>query len=179
MKILVSYASTEGHTRKIAQHLADRLVNAGNSVELIDLAQAINIDLSRFDGAILAASIHMSHYQHSLSDFAAKHALGLEAMPTLFLSVSLSAAGHDTKDWQGLTKIIADLTQATGWTPTRTEQIAGSYCPSKYDVFRRFIMRRIIARKDDVADPDLDHDYTDWHALNRLVDDWRKSLSAQ
>ena len=177
MKILVSYATTEGHTRKIAQHVADRLVNAENSVELLDLTQANDIDLSRFDGAILAASIHMGHYQRGLSEFAAKHALALKTTPTLFLSVSLSAAGHDAKDWQGLEDIMADFTEATGWTPTRTEQIAGNYCPSKYDVFRRFIMRRIIMSKDDLADPDHDHDYTDWHALNRIVDDWRESLT--
>jgi len=172
MKVLVGYASSEGQTRRIARHVADRLADAGAAVELAGLADAEGLDPARFDRVILAASVHVGHYQRALSDFAAAHAERLAERPTLFLSVSLAAAGHESDDWRALDRIVDDLVAATGWQPGRVAQVAGAYRPSKYDIFRRFVMRRILAAKDPDADPDLDREYTDWAALDVLVDGW-------
>ena len=90
----------------------------------------------------------------------------------MFVSVSLAAAGHDAEDWKGLDRILEEFEDATGWSPDRVEQVAGAYRPSQYDVFRRFIMRRIILAKDPEADPDTDTEYTDWKAFDSLLDDW-------
>lgn len=178
MKLFIGYASTEGQTQKIARHLMDRLVGQGHSVELSALDQAGPVDLARFDAAILGASVHVGQYQSVLSDFAETHADALNAVPTLLLSVSLAAAGHDADDWRGLDTILTDLSQATGWVPSQVLQVAGAYEPSKYDVFRRFVMRRIIAAKDPDADLDWDKEYTDWNALNAQIDKWITGLAA-
>jgi len=179
LKILVTYASSEGHTRKIGRQVADRIAHAGHAVELLNLADASDIDVSGFDGVILAASVHVSHYQRSLTEFAARQSKPLNDIQTLFLSVSLAAAGHDTEDWKGLDRIVNDLVEATGWTPNRVEHIAGAYLPSQYDIFRRFIMRKIIVRNDPSADPSSDHDYTDWRALDGVIDSWLSALGCQ
>lgn len=172
MTVLVAYATGEGQTRKIARRVAARIALGGQSVELIPLADADDIDLERYDRVILAASVHMGHYQQALSDFAAKHAAELGAKPAMLLSVSLAAAGHDAEEWQGADQILDDFKAATGWTPKRVEHIAGAYQPSKYDMFRRFIMRRIIAAKDPEADLNKDKEYTDWQALDIVTDDF-------
>jgi len=172
MKILVGYATNEGQTRRIARHAAQRVTGAGRMVEVMALADAQDTDPSRFDRVILAGSIHAGRYQRSLTDFAARHATALNARPTLFLSVSLAAAGHDAEDWKGLDRILEEFIAATGWTPGRVEQVAGAYMPSRYDIFRRFIMRRIVVARDPGADPDADREYTDWPALDRALDTW-------
>lgn len=172
MKLLIAYASSEGHTRKIARFLMDRAAEAGHSVELLPVAEAAEIDIARFDRVILAASVHVGHYQRAMTDFAAREVGPLSRVPTLFLSVSLAAAGHDAEDWQGLDRIVSDFMAATGWKPGRVEQIAGAYKPSEYDIFRRFVMRRIVAAEDPGADPDADREYTDWAALGGLLDAW-------
>ena len=172
MKVLVGYATSEGQTRKIARHVADRIADRGHTVELVRLDDADDIDLGRFDRVAVAASIHLGHYQGALSDFAAHQAGRLHEMPTLLLSVSLAAAGHDAEDWRGLDRIEEDFEAATGWSPGRVEQIAGAYLPEKYDIVRRFAMRRIIAKKDPEADLDHGKEYTDWQALDALLDDW-------
>lgn len=172
MKVFVGYATTDGHTRRIARHVADRIADAGHGVELMRLGEAEDIDLARFDRVILAASVHLGHYQRVLSEFAAERAGFLKARPALLLSVSLAAAGHDADDWKGLGRILEEFVEATGWRPDRVEQVAGAYRPSDYDVFRRFVMRRIVAARDPEADPDADRDYTDWAALDRTVDGW-------
>ena len=179
MKILIAYASREGHTRQIARTVADRLVDNGHSVELMHVTDAGEINLDRFDGAILASPIHVGHYRKELSEFAAERVHGLERVPTLFLSVSLAAAGHEAEDWVSLDAILTDFTEATGWTPGQVVQVAGAYKPSEYDVVRRFIMRRIVASKDPGRDLDVDHVYTDWAALDGTVETWLSSLEAK
>lgn len=178
MKILVAYASTDGQTRKICRVAADWLVDQATAVELLPLADADDIDLTRFDAVLLAASVHGGRYQKALTEFCANRADTLSALPSLFLSVSLAAAGHEAEDWQGLEKILADFTSATGWTPNRVEQLAGAYKPSEYDVFYRFVMRRILANKDPSADLSTDIEYTDWAALNAVLADWTATVAA-
>jgi menaquinone-dependent protoporphyrinogen oxidase len=172
MKLFIGYATSEGQTRKIARHIADSLVDVGHGVELAPLAEVSDIDLSRFDRAVLAGSLHVGHYQKVLSEFAADHVESLAEMPTLLVSVSLAAAGHDAEEWRGLDRILSDFKEATGWEPGTVAQVAGAYTPSQYDVFRRFAMRRIIAAKDPETDLDWDHEYTDWDALDLLIDGW-------
>jgi menaquinone-dependent protoporphyrinogen oxidase len=172
MKLFIGYASTQGHTRKIARHIGDRLVDAGHGVEIAPLSDTTDLDITRFDGVILGASVHVSHYQKALTHFVHEQVTDLATRPTLLLSVSLAAAGHDAEDWRGLDKIVADFCEATGWTPGQVAQIAGAYTPSRYDIVTRFVMRRIIAHKDPDADLDADRDYTDWAALDALVDGW-------
>lgn len=175
MKLLIVYASTEGQTQKIARRVTDLMADSGHAVEMVGFQNAGDIDLSRFDGVVLAASIHVGNYQKALGEFALEHAETLNRMPTLLLSVSLAAAGHDAEDWRGLNRILEDLKEATGWKTDRVEQIAGAYRPSQYDVLRRFVMRRIISTKNPHADVHADHEYTDWPALDALISDWLAS----
>lgn len=178
MKLFIGYATNEGQTRKIARYIADHCVDQGHSVEVCVLDETDRVDLTRFDGAVLGGSLHAGHYQKALSEFAATHVTVLRNMPTLLVSVSLAAAGHDAEDWRALDTILADFQDATEWTPGAVAQVAGAYMPSQYDVFRRFIMRRIVARKDPEADLDWDKEYTDWTDLDRTVDRWLGQITA-
>ncbi len=177
MKIFVGYSTKEGQTRKVARYVADQLFDLGHSVEIAALTEGDAIDLLRFDGAILGGSIHVGHYQKSLSEFTAAHQGALNAMPTLLLSLSLAAAGHDAEDWRALDKIGDDFQQATGWHPSQIAQIAGAYKPTDYDILTRFIMRRIIVKKDPDAALDQDKEYTDWAALKGTIETWLETLA--
>jgi menaquinone-dependent protoporphyrinogen oxidase len=172
MKLLVLYATTDGQTRKIARHVADRLADAGHGVELLNATEAEGLDPARFDRAILAGSLHAGGYQNELADFALGHAAALNAMPTLFLAVSLSAAGDDPEDWAGLRKCLDAFLNATGWRPGNIAHVAGAFRFSEYGFFQSWAMRRIAAVKDPEARPDHDKEYTDWAALDRTVEGW-------
>lgn len=172
MKLLVLYATTEGQTRKIARHVADRLADAGHGVELLNATEAEGLDPGRFDRAVLAGSLHAGGYQAALAGFAQRHAAALNAMPTLFLAVSLSAAGDDAEDWAGLTKCLDAFLSETGWTPGHIAHVAGAFRFSEYGFLKSWAMRRIAAVKDPEARPDQDREYTDWAALDRTVEGW-------
>jgi menaquinone-dependent protoporphyrinogen oxidase len=177
MKIAIVYATTEGQTRKIVRFAADHLAGRGVTVELLRAADAQDLDLARFDAAIVAASVHLNAYQAEIREFARAHAAGLSALPTLFLSVSLAAAGDDADDWQGLARIVAGFARETGWTPARVEHVAGAFRFGEYDFFRAWAMRWIAAQKGQTVDRHGDTEYTDWAALERALDDWLGGLS--
>ncbi|NNF23559.1 MAG: protoporphyrinogen oxidase [Rhodobacteraceae bacterium] len=176
MKILTAYGTTEGQTGKIARFCADQLTGAGHSVELLNVADAAEVDVSGFGAAILAGSVHAGKYQAELSQFIAANLAALKPLPTLFLSVSLSAAGDDPQDWAGLESGLAAFTQDTGWTPGRTEHVAGALRFTEYDFFRYWAMRWIAAQKDETVDPHKDKEYTDWDKLSAVLHDWSGGL---
>ena len=177
MRILVAYATTDGQTRKIARFVADRLADQGHAVELLNVEDAEGLDLSRFDGAIIGGSLHAGGYQKALVRFVSGARARLDAMPTLFLPVSLSAAGNDLDDWNGLRACLADFLQDTGWTPARIEHVAGAFRFSEYDFFRAWAMRRIADQKGETVEPGQDREYTDWAALILALDGWMAALS--
>jgi menaquinone-dependent protoporphyrinogen oxidase len=177
MYLLVAYATTDGQTRKIARFAADRLAATGQSVELLNLDDAEGVDLSRFDGAILAGSLHAGGFQKALTRFATDQAAALALLPTLFIAVSLSAAGNDPEDWTGLRRCLADFETDTGWTPGRVEHVAGAFRFSGYDFFRAWAMRRIADQKGEVVEAGKDKEYTDWTALGTTLDAWIAGIS--
>ena len=172
MHILVGYATGEGQTRKIARFVADHLTAHGASVELLALEEAADMDLDRFDAAILAGSVHVGGYQRALENFAKTHALALAGLDDLFLSVSLTAAGDDPEDWEGLEKIVEGLKTMTGWNPDRVEHVAGAFRFTEYNFLEKIMMRRIAIKRDPGVDTTVDTEYTDWERVADLVDDW-------
>lgn len=177
MHLLIAYATTDGQTRKIARFAADRLAGQGHAVELLNVEDAEGLDLSRFDGAILAGSLHAGGYQKTLARFARDAAVELALMPTIFLAVSLSAAGNDPEDWAGLRRCLAGFEADTGWTPGRVEHVAGAFRFSEYDFFRAWAMRRIADQKGEAVEPGKDKEYTDWAALILTLDAWVAELT--
>lgn len=174
MKILIVYATTDGQTRKIAQFSADHLTEVGHTVELLQAGDADRVDLSRFGAVMVAGSLHAGGYQHDLEVFAKTHAEALTDMGALFVAVSLSAAGNDEKDWDGLRQCVTQFCDKTGWTPARIEHVAGAFMFTQYDFFRSWAMRWIAAQKGEEVSRDEDKEYTDWAALAAMLDDWVK-----
>ncbi len=176
MHLIILYATTDGQTRKIARFAADRLARKGHAVELLNVEDTEGLDLACFDAAILAGSLHAGGYQKSLRRFATRTCDALKAMPTLFLSVSLSAAGNDPEDWKGLALCLEEFAEETGWVPGRVEHVAGAFRFSEYDFFRSWAMRRIADQKGEVVEAGKDKEYTDWPALVLALDSWVASV---
>lgn len=179
MNILIAYASTEGQTRKIAQFCASQCIAKGHSVEVIAAADATDLSLAVFDAAILAGSVHVGKVQDTLAAFAGEHAQGLSAMPSLFLQVSLAAAGEDPAERADLDTIAKTFCETSGWTPTRILQVAGAFRFTEYDFFKRWAMYWIASQKDEAASHEDTTEYTDWTQLTADLDDWMKEAEAR
>ncbi len=172
MKLLIDYATTDGQTRKVARFCADRIAASGHTVELLNVEDAEGLDLTRFEGAILAGSLHAGGFQKPLAAFAKAQAEGLAKLPTLFLPVSLSAAGDDPEDWAGLKTCVERFLAEAAWVPGQVTHVAGAFRFTQYDFFRSWAMKRIADAKGEVVDTHADKEYTDWDALGHALDGW-------
>lgn len=183
-RVLVLYASTHGHTAKVADRIGDVLRAEGLAARVRPLAgpDAIRLDLDEFDAYILAGSVHGGHHQHELMEWISEHRAALSDRPSAFVSVSLTAADDTDEARQSVRAMIDDVLDKTGWTPTMTFPVAGAFQFEEYNLPTRVIMRLVarnvekhIGRKVDVH-----HDtvYTDWPAVEAFAEAFAETAKA-
>lgn len=166
-RILVLYGTTDGHTRLIAQSIADTLSNGGFDVDVVQ-AGAGDPRPVDFDGIIVAASVHAGGYQKAVGRWLRRHAAEFGAKPTAFVSVSLGVLQHDPKVTAELNAIVARFVEGCGWRPTVTKPVAGALVYTQYNVLKRWVMRRIARAAGGATDTSRDYDYTDWSDLREF-----------
>jgi len=170
MRILIVYGTTEGHTRRISHFAADRLRENGHQATVEEAGpDDTHPDPDEYDAAILAASLHVGRYQAALVHFARTHHEALNARPSAFVSVSLSAAGANPHDWEGLDQCLARFEHETLWMPRAVHQAAGAILYSQYDFFKRLALKFIAQQRGQETVTSHDDDFTDYEALGRFV----------
>lgn len=170
MRVLIVYGTTEGHTRELCNYAAARLREQGHRVTTEAAGpDAGHPDPAPYDAVLLAASLHVGRYQAPLVAYAQRHHERLNAMPSAFLAVSLSAAGENPDDWAGLDQCLATFKAETGWTPREVHQAAGAIRYSQYDFFKRLALQGIARKRGMKTVRSHDYDLTDYEALGAFV----------
>jgi menaquinone-dependent protoporphyrinogen oxidase len=186
--IAIFYATREGQTQRIAEHIAARLQARGVAVDLRNLRSGNEPgDLRRYAAIVLAASVHTGRHEPEVVKFIKAHREQLDQMQTWFFSVTLSQAGAQRagdppeKRRQfaaDVDKMLTDFRKETGWSPKHTIPVAGALLYTKYNFLVRFILKRIAARAGADTDTSRDYEYTDWPAIDRSVDQMAVELAA-
>lgn len=171
MKLLIVYGTTEGHTRKIARFMEDVLQDAGHKVTIADAADEPP-EPKDYDAVLIGGSIHTHKYQAAVTDYITGHVAVLNNMPGAFFSVCLAVASDIEDEHRAAEKITKDFLSQTGWNPFMTTQIAGALKYTKYDFFKRLIMKMIAKREGRTTDVSRDYEYTDWNAVRKFVNDF-------
>ena len=167
-QVLVLYASTHGHTEKIASRIGQALEQAGDPAEVRRIDPTIDLKPFDFAAVVVGGSIHAGHHQRELVDWARRHATSLGAMPSAFFSVSLSAADDTDEARATARRYLDDFVEETGWTPARTASFAGALQYLEYDFFTRLLIKMMMRRGGHPTDSSQDYDYTDWDEVGRF-----------
>ena len=169
-EVPVLFASTEGQTALIAIRLAAVLHEHGLDSQAIDVStsEAEAIDWSRVHGALVGASLHMGRHQKSAARFVHAHAADLNAVPSAFFSVSLSAASKNPDEVVAARKIAQAFPAEHGWTPFRVVSFAGRLAYREYNVLVRFLIKRIAKKEGGPTDTSRDHELTNWDEVDQL-----------
>ena len=179
MRAVIFYATREGQTRRIAEHVATDLRRRAHDVERYDVTTVTaTIDWSRYDWACVAASVHAGHHEPEMIAFVKRHRQALERLGAAFLSVTLSAAGAE--DVRAATesreraaadaqRMIEVFEQETGWRPERAMPVAGALAYSRYNFIIRFVMKRIARKAGAPTDTSRDYEFTNWSALDTFI----------
>ena len=185
--LLILYATREGQTRRIAEHLAATGRTRNLAADVINVSEIpAGFSLDNYSAAVLAASVHMQKHEPEMKSFVVKNRASLERMPTVLLSVSLSEAGaedpaatpeHRTQSAEDAEKMIRAFLDETGWHPRHVRAIAGALMYSKYNFVVRFIMKRIARQAGAPTDTSRDYEFTDWEALDRILDELTSDLA--
>jgi menaquinone-dependent protoporphyrinogen oxidase len=171
MNVLIIYGTIEGQTRKIATFMADRVRDQGNEVSLVDSTDMpTNLDVGIFDAVIAAGSVHNGHHQGGLLEFVRRHVKGLQALPTAFVSVSLSMASDEAQDRLDAAACADQFLDVAGWKPSVTHLVAGALRYTQYDFFKGWMLKMIAGAKGASTDTSKDHEFTDWRDLETFVD---------
>jgi menaquinone-dependent protoporphyrinogen oxidase len=171
MQVLLVYGTTDGHTQKIAGFVADRLARQGHQVVVANAGDGRPFpDPRTFDAVVVAASVHLGRYQAAVIRFVRECRAAISARTNAFISVSLSAAGHDPDDVAGLQRCVADFVGATGWAPELIHHVAGAFRYTAYHFLTRYVMKYKAYRRGAPTDTRHDYELTDWDDLAGFVD---------
>lgn len=165
----VFYATTEGQTRRIAERLAAVLRDRGFDSRAIDMGRAEGpIDWRRVTAALVGASLHAGRHQREAAAFVDANAAHLNAIPTAFFSVSLSAASHDAEEVAAARRLAEAFPREHGWTPAAIVSLAGRLAYTQYGFFKRRLMKRIARKEGAPVDTSRDYELTNWENVERL-----------
>lgn len=168
-RTLVVYASHYGQTRKIANRIAGRLRERGQSVELADARVGTPPSPEHFDVVVIGSRVETGHHAREIHAYVGAHVDRLRRMPTAFFSVSMAAARSDAGDDPDgyMHATFDDL----GWHPSRFIAFAGGLPYRRYGWFLRLVMRQISKSSGHTTDTSRDHELTNWSAVTRFADE--------
>lgn len=171
--ILVAYGTTDGHTRKIAEFIAERLRIRGHRVDIVDTATPLAQQVQPvYQAALLGGSLHQHKHQSSLTHFIKSNLAWLNAMPCAVFSVSLTAALDDADSRDEVQQLLDEFVEDSGLKPVTSRCIAGALKYTQYDYFKRLVMRMIARQYGQTTDTSKDWEYTDWTAVEGFVDEF-------
>jgi menaquinone-dependent protoporphyrinogen oxidase len=168
-RVLVVFATTEGHSAKVAQAIRDRLVVKGHDADVVDAAVSAP-DPEDYDAVVVAASLHIGRYQREIGQWVKDHSAALNQMPTAFVSVCLGILEHKPQVDRSLQSILEAFVRSTSWQPVQTKIVAGALKYSHYNFVKRWLMKRIAKKAGGDTDTTRDYEYTDWEDLQEFVD---------
>jgi menaquinone-dependent protoporphyrinogen oxidase len=95
--------------------------------------------------------------------------MALNQRPTAFVSVCLAVLNRTPKVDRDLEANLQRFFDETGWKPEESKVVAGALLYTKYPWWKRWMMRRIVAKEHGDVDTSRDYVYTDWDDLEEFV----------
>jgi menaquinone-dependent protoporphyrinogen oxidase len=185
IRVGVFYATREGHTQHVAEHVAADLRERGFDVDIVSVRGRFPFPLSDYSAAVLAASVHGGRHENEMVQFVKDHRSGLDRMVTAFLSVTLSEAGAERHDAslaeheqfvQDVDRMLGKFFEETDWLPTFTRPVAGALLYSRYNFLVRLVMKSIAKKVGAETDTSRDYVYTDWKELDNFTQEFARRL---
>lgn len=184
---LVLYATREGHSALIADHIASLLRSTGQPAEVFDVRDAPSLDLPAHAKAILVASVHGGKHEREMIELAKHYRNELAQIPSAFISVSLTEATAENPNApQAQRAAASERAQATmesffkeaGWHPRQVKAVAGALPYTKLNFIVRFVVKQISKQSGGDTDTSRDYEYTNWPELDRFIESFCQEPAA-
>jgi len=165
--ILITYSTTDGHTRTICERLKKVVEEQQNSVVVSWMNEDPDIDLHPFDKVIIGASIRYGKHQPQVFDFIRKNQAILESMPSAFFSVNVVARKPE-KNQPETNPYLQKFLKKISWEPQNLAVFAGKIDYPRYGFVDRQMIRLIMWMTKGPTDPTSTTEFTDWEKVKEF-----------
>ena len=165
--ILITYSTTDGHTRTICERLKKVVEEQQNSVVVSWMNEDPDIDLHPFDKVIIGASIRYGKHQPQVFDFIRKNQAILESMPSAFFSVNVVARKPE-KNQPETNPYLQKFLKKINWEPKNLAVFAGKIDYPRYGFVDRQMIRLIMWMTRGPTDPTSTTEFTDWEKVKEF-----------
>ena len=177
--ILILYGTSEGHTAKVAKHLAQLARLRDYSVALREVKELTpDFKLESYQAVVIGASIHAGKYQSEVKDFIEHNSASLKHIPSAFFSVCLTAAQTGEQTKLQVSQYIKQLLDDTNWQPLKIGSFSGALLYTQYGFFKRYLMKMMAKKNGGDTDTSRDYVYTDWNGVEQFMDEFLTSLES-
>jgi menaquinone-dependent protoporphyrinogen oxidase len=169
--ILIIYATTDGHTRKISQRLQQVIEQQNQQVKIVSINDEADVDLTLFDKIVIGASIRYGKHSPHIYQFIKKNQLILESKPNAFFSVNVVARKPE-KCQPDTNPYLKKFLKQIAWKPKQLAVFAGKIDYPKYSFWDRSIIRLIMWITKGPTDPKTVKEFTNWQqveAFGRVI----------
>ena len=166
-KIVIIYATTDGHTRKICSRLLNIIEKNDNVVTMIPIEEVSELDLDAFDKIIIGASIRYGKHHVKVYEFINKNTQILDKKPSAFFSVNVVARKAE-KNQPDTNPYLKKFLLQIPWKPKELAVFAGKIDYQKYNFRDRFMIRMIMWITKGPTDPKTNIDFTNWDQVNKF-----------
>ena len=163
-KILILYASTDGHTRKICNRLQQVIEQQGHQVTLVSIDNESQVDLQAFNKIVIGASIRYGKHNPKITDFINRNKQLLDSKPNAFFSVNIVARKPE-KNQPDTNPYLRKFLKKIAWRPKELAVFAGKLEYPKYSFFDRTMIRLIMFITKGPTDPTAVIEFTDWQQV--------------
>ena len=175
-RILVLYGTTEGQTSKIARAIGATLSAHGFDADVVE-AGTSDPSPRNYRGVVVAGSIHGGAYQKAVGQWVRAHAGEMASAPTAFVTVCLAVLNKDPKAAGEVDAIVTRFLDSVKWRPAMTKAVAGALLYTRYNFFKRWIMKRIVTSQGGDTDTSRDYEYTDWNDVRTFADEFGRRVT--
>ena len=135
---------------------------------MTSLAHA-TLDWSGVRAAVVGASLHVGRHQPAAYAFVSANAGRLNAVPSIFFSVSLAAASQHPEEVRKAQELADAFPATCHWKPRAVASVAGRLAYTQYGFFTRLLMKRMARKEGAPTDTSRDYEYTDWATVESLA----------
>ena len=162
--ILILYSTTDGQTLKICQRLQSVIEQNNDTVSLVNINDAENIDLKSYDKIVIGASIRYGKHRSEVYAFIKRNQRLLESCPSAFFSVNV-VARKPHKQQPDTNPYVRKFLRQIAWQPHNVAVFAGRIDYQRYSSLDRNIIRLIMWLTKGPTDPNTDIEFTDWEQV--------------
>lgn len=168
---LLIYASRDGHTRKIARRLSDRLFTKGVEADLYDLSDEEPSPMSwaKAKTILLMAPVRYGYALPEMRAFIRENKALIDSRTLILVNINLTAR-KAAKNTAATNPYMKKWIRKQKLAPILATVFAGCLDYPRYGFFDKFMIRLIMRITGGPHDGTSVIDYTDWAAVDAFAD---------